>query len=97
MCGSSDELDEAFEEARADFVKRLGRRSLPTAQAISNATTIHDVAEAIAEVEEQQQRSGRLRALGRLKPFVRGLQEYARVIEVFVQVKPDIIGLLWVG
>jgi hypothetical protein len=93
----STELDEAFEAARAEFVGGLKRRKLAVAQALSKATTVDDVRTAISEIEEQQQRSGKLRALGRLKPVVRGLQEYTGVLEVFVQVKPDIIGLIWVG
>ena len=93
------EPDEAFEAARAEFVSGLSRRTskLAIAQALSKATTVDDVRSEIAKIEEQQQRSGKLRALGRLKPFVKGLQEYAGVLEVFVQVKPDIIGLIWVG
>jgi len=94
---ASTDLDEAFEAARADFVGSLKRRSLPAAQALSKATTIQHVLDAIAEVEAQQQRSGKLRALGRLKPLVNGLKEYAGVVEVFIQAKQDILSLIWVS
>jgi hypothetical protein len=97
MGGSSVGLDEAFEAARAEFVGGLKRRKLATAQALSKAATVDDVAEAIREMEEKQQRGGKLRALGRLKPIIKGLQEYAGVVEVFVQVKPDVLGLIWVS
>jgi hypothetical protein len=97
MAALSTELDEAFEAARAEFIGSLNRRNLPAAQALSKATSIHDVVDAIAEVEAQQQRSGRLRALGRLAPFVRGLQEYAGVVEVFIQAKQDVLSLIWVS
>ncbi|KEZ46617.1 hypothetical protein SAPIO_CDS0441 [Scedosporium apiospermum] len=92
---ASTDLDEAFEAARAEFVGSLKRRSLPAAQALSKATTIQHVLDAIAEVEAQQQRSGKLRALGRLKPLVNGLKEYAGVVEVFIQAKQDILSLIW--
>jgi len=97
MGSPSAELDEAFEAARAEFVGSLKRNKLATAQALSKAATVNDVAEAIREIEEKQQRDGKLRALGRLKPVVKGLHEYAGVVEVFVQVKPDILGLIWVS
>jgi len=94
---SSGDLEEAFEAARAEFVSGLKRRDLATARALSKATSIQDVVDAIAEVEAQQQRSGSLRALGRLEPFVKGLQEYAGVIEVFIQAKQDVLSLIWVS
>jgi hypothetical protein len=97
MGDSSVGLDEAFEAARAAFVGGLKRRKLATAQALSKAATVDDVIEAIREIEEEQQRSGKMRALGRLKPIVKGLQEYAGVVEVFIQVKPDVLGLIWVS
>ena len=90
-------LDEAFETARAEFAGGLKRRELATAQALSKVATVDDVFEAIREIEEKHQRSGKMRALGRLKPMVKGLQEYAGVVQVFVQVKPDILGLIWVS
>jgi len=37
-----------------------------------------------------------LRNLRRIEPFITGISQYAKVIEVFVQVKPEILGLIWV-
>jgi len=97
MRDSSAGLDEAFEAARAEFVGGLKRRKLATAQALSEVATVDHVVEAITEIETEQQRSGKMRALGRLKPIVKGLQEYAGVVQVFTQVKPDVLGVIWVS
>ena len=45
---------------------------------------------------EQAKRRG-LRNMRKIKPFVDVLAQYARVIEVFVNVKPDLLGLIWVS
>jgi len=50
----------------------------------------------IDSLEAEQAARGCIRNMTRIMPFVNGLSQYARVIEVFVQVKPDILSFIWV-
>ncbi|KAF8246952.1 hypothetical protein K440DRAFT_644273 [Wilcoxina mikolae CBS 423.85] len=59
---------------------------------------VHTEAELMALIdtlEAEQASQGCIRNMTRIMPFVNGLSQYARVIEVFVQVKPDILSLIW--
>ena len=58
--------------------------------------TIVDLKDAIEEIQKAQAQRYGLRNLNKIKHFLNGLQQYAGVLEVFVQVKPDILGLIWV-
>ncbi|KAH9209575.1 hypothetical protein DL95DRAFT_526798 [Leptodontidium sp. 2 PMI_412] len=89
------ESESQFFKMRTTISGGIDRREFVAMVALSKAATVDDVVEAIREIEEEQQLSGKMRALGRLKPIVKGLQEYAGVVEVFVQVKPDVLGLIW--
>ncbi|KAF8241747.1 hypothetical protein K440DRAFT_608219 [Wilcoxina mikolae CBS 423.85] len=63
----------------------------------SNVTTEDDVRSLIESLEAEQGSRGCLRNLNRVKPFINGLSQYATVIEVFVQVNPQILSFIWVG
>ncbi|KAL9614732.1 MAG: hypothetical protein Q9167_000801 [Letrouitia subvulpina] len=82
----------SFEEAAASFRKRL---SVENIQDFQNVQNIGDLTIAIRAIESEQSRRKAFRNLNRLRPFVNSLNDYARVIEVFVTCKPDILGLIW--
>ena len=52
--------------------------------------------DATREVQRQQAKTKTYRGLKRIEPLIKVLQEYSSVIDTFVQVKPDIMGLIWV-
>lgn len=58
--------------------------------------TVDDLRDAIEEIQNDQAQRHGLRNLNKIKHFLHGLEQYAGVLEVFVQVKPDILGLIWV-
>lgn len=58
-------------------------------------TNIEDVWTQTGNIQETQSKSKTLRNMQRIEHYVKGLERYAAVIEVFVQVKPDLLGLIW--
>ena len=47
-------------------------------------TTIDDVRSAIAEIQQRQIITGQQKYLARLKPFLASLEQYGKVVEVFL-------------
>ena len=56
-----------------------------------------DLKAAIEDIQKDQAKRRGFRNLAKIRPFINGLQQYANVLEVFVQVKPGLLGLLWVS
>lgn len=93
MASSVNPLQRVFENARREF-----QNDLPAGtkfQDILAATSIEQVYTVIKTLQTAQGKKGSLRHLSRLEPFLSRLSDLAGVIEVFVQVKPDILALLW--
>jgi hypothetical protein len=57
-----------------------------------NVEELYDVTD---KLQEEQSKTGRLRHLSKIEPFIEGLRRYASVIEVFMQAKPDVLALIW--
>jgi hypothetical protein len=47
------------------------------------------------KLQDEQAKQGRLRHLRRIEPYLERLRQYNEVINTFVQVKPDILALIW--
>lgn len=93
MSADEDAGCEAFKEAQQAFRKKIvNERHYDD---ILRKTTINDVYEATFKAQEELAGKGRLKHLARIQPFLNKLQEYASVIEVFVQVKPEVLALIW--
>ena len=63
--------------------------------AINRIKTFADLQNAIRDIEAKQALSKSIRNINRIRPFVNSLQQYTGVIEVFVNVKPDFLALIW--
>ena len=83
----------AFEIAIKDFLDSLVDGNQYD---LSHFQSIHDVYDETEKIQKEQGRRGALRNLQRIQPFLQRLSEYSGVVEVFVQVKPDVLALLWV-
>lgn len=59
--------------------------------------TIDDVYKEINRIQEEQGRKGELRNMNRIAPFLVCLEQYSNVLDTFVQVKPSVLALIWVG
>ncbi|CZR41601.1 uncharacterized protein FPRO_11190 [Fusarium proliferatum ET1] len=90
---SADQVSEVFEKAKADFLNGIKDQKLRSQ--LQKATTIDDIWDYTDQLQKDQGSNKRLRGLKRIGPYIERLQEYAGVIEVFVQAKPDILALIW--
>lgn len=59
--------------------------------------TIDDVYREIDRTQEEQGRKGQLRYMKRIEPFLSCLEQYSAVLDTFVQVKANVLALIWVG
>jgi len=86
-------LDDIFKSAKRDFLKKLPKSIQfdPT-----QITTMEDVYSAAKAIEEQQKKTKTYCGLKRIEPLLKSLGEFAGAIDVLVQVKPDILSLIWV-
>ncbi|KAF4443329.1 NACHT nucleoside triphosphatase [Fusarium acutatum] len=90
---STDQVSEVFEKAKADFLNGIKDQKLRSQ--LQKATTVDDIWDYTEQLQKDQGSNKRLRGMKRIGPYIERLQEYAGVIEVFVQVKPDILALIW--
>ncbi|CVK97829.1 uncharacterized protein FPRN_10771 [Fusarium proliferatum] len=90
---STDQVSEVFEKAKADFLNGIKDQKLRIQ--LQKATTIDDIWDYTDQLQKDQGSNKRLRGMKRIGPYIERLQEYAGVIEVFVQAKPDILALIW--
>lgn len=88
---SIDPVEQAFADAKRSFRTKLKDPDIyKQILAISNINDLYD------ETEKLQERwYGKSRNLMKIRPFLDRLKRYAGVIETFVQVKPDIVALIW--
>ncbi|KAJ5826601.1 NACHT nucleoside triphosphatase [Penicillium robsamsonii] len=90
---NSARLSGAFQNAKQEFLASLKDPSL--FDSVLNVTSMQDVYKFTTQLQEKQSKSNGLRNLGKIKPYLDRLKEYARVIEVFVSAKPEILALIW--
>ncbi|UKZ82346.1 hypothetical protein TrVFT333_010133 [Trichoderma virens FT-333] len=88
-----DTIQLAFAEAVREFKSKLKNDRLYTD--ILKTRSIDEVYDATDALQAEQGKQGRLRHLSKIKPFLEGLRGYADVIDTFVQVKPDVLALIW--
>ncbi|KAK7698936.1 hypothetical protein SLS57_012494 [Botryosphaeria dothidea] len=87
-------IADAFEVAKEEFLLKFPNCSRYD---FSKHSTIGDVYEATDQIQREQASKGTLRNLAKIKPFLDGLAKYEKVIETLVQVKPDVLALIWVA
>jgi len=90
---ASDPSEHAFEAAKIAFRRKLQDDSVY--EDLLQTTTIDQLWKAIEQVQRPQHIQKRLQHMARIKGFLDKLMAYSAVIDTFVQVKPDIMGLIW--
>jgi len=93
MGPSNDLVQLAFEKSIRDFKANLKDDELYSE--ILQTTTIDQVYDLTDKLQEEQAKNGHMRHLSKIAPFLERLQGYVGAIETFVQVKPDILALIW--
>ncbi|KAH7249586.1 hypothetical protein B0J15DRAFT_536886 [Fusarium solani] len=90
---SSDAVKHAFNSAIEKFKKDLKNPDLY--DQILQTTSIDQVYDATDKLQEEQSKTGSLRHLSKIGPFLGRLKEYTDAVDTFVQAKPDILALIW--
>ncbi|KAF3009103.1 hypothetical protein E8E14_009642 [Neopestalotiopsis sp. 37M] len=89
----SNPIGEAFESAKREFKNELDDEKLY--HDILQTTSIDQVYEAMNKLQAEQLRTGGLRHLAKIGPYLTRIADYSKAVETFVQVKPDILALIW--
>jgi len=87
-------VDEAFESAKSDFLQKLTN---PQDYDFSKFTSIDQVYDTTDEIQREQAATGTMRNLRKIQPYLECMSQYVGVLETFVQIKPEILCLIWVG
>ncbi|KAN0108843.1 hypothetical protein V8E51_008585 [Hyaloscypha variabilis] len=93
MAHPYDPVQLAFEKSIRDFKVNLKDDRLYSE--ILQTTTIDQVYNFTEKLQADQNKDGHMRHLAKIGPFLENLRGYAGVIEVFIQVKPEILALIW--
>ena len=93
MATSYDPFQKAFQDVVRDFKDKLHDDKLYSK--IPQITSIDEVYNATDELQKVQARTGHLRHLSKIGPYLERLRDYSSIIGIFVQVKPDILALIW--
>ncbi|RYP91269.1 hypothetical protein DL770_002587 [Monosporascus sp. CRB-9-2] len=93
MAASTDPVQVAFEFAKSEFKDKLKDDAIY--DEILKTTSIEQVYDFTDNLQKQQAEKGHLRHLSKIEPFLNRLEEYSKVIEIFIQAKPDILALIW--
>jgi hypothetical protein len=88
-----DPVQLAFEKSIRDFKANLKDDRLYSE--ILQTSTIDQVYDFTEKLQADQAKDGHMRHLSKIGPFLERLRGYADAIETYVQVKPDILALIW--
>ena len=58
-------------------------------------TSIDEVYDATDKLQKEQAKSGHLRHLSKIEPYLERLRDYSGAIDTLVQAKPDVFALIW--
>lgn len=84
--------DPGFSRVLSAFRRRLSPQDITDFQ----FTTLEDLKEEITRIQEIQAQRRSIRNLNKVRPFLNGIEQYSKIIEVFVNAKPDIMAFIWV-
>lgn len=91
---SATSVNSDFDDAVRDFQGEFRDQEL------FDFTALHtgdDLYSEIQKTQEEQGRNKQLRNMKKIQPLLDCLEQYSSVLEVFVQVKPSVLALIWVG
>ncbi|KAK0630428.1 hypothetical protein B0T17DRAFT_607368 [Bombardia bombarda] len=90
---ANDPIEIAFLKASQDFKAKLKNQDLY--DKILQTRSIDEVYDATDALQREQAKNGRLRHLSKIQPFLERLRDYSGALDTFVQLKPDILSLIW--
>ncbi|KAI6778351.1 uncharacterized protein J7T54_002975 [Emericellopsis cladophorae] len=93
MPTASDFINADFEIARRRFKESVGDPDIYEKVLQTNGSD--EVTKLIKKAQEDAASSLGMRGMGRLEPFILRLKDFACVFETYVQIKPDLLALIW--
>ena len=90
---SFDPIQAAFDSAMREFKANLQDETIY--KEILQTTSIKQVYDATDKLQQEQAKNGHLRHLSKIQPYLTRVTEYANAVGVLIQVKPDILALIW--
>ena len=84
----------SFNTARQEFLHDFADDE--DAQTLRQLTSIDDVYNATDKIQKKQGESKTLQNLAKIQPYLSCLDQYASVLDTVIQVKPEILALIWV-
>ncbi|KAF8465673.1 hypothetical protein BDZ91DRAFT_220674 [Kalaharituber pfeilii] len=88
----NDTTSRAFQKALENFMAKLSKEQLKEFQDFGS---IQHVYICTKELQDKHKQNRTERYLARLNPYLDGLQQYAKVIDVLVQIRPEIMAIIW--
>lgn len=93
MASLNDPIQLVFDKSIREFKANLKNDKLYSE--ILQTTTIDQVYDITDKLQAEQAKDGHMRHMSKIGPFLERLRLYVGAIEVFVQVKPDMLALIW--
>jgi hypothetical protein len=93
MMAQFDPVQLAFDSAIRDFRDKLQDDDLY--RDIIQVKSIEEVWDATDKLQQEQGKKGHLRHLSKIASYLNRINDYKSAVDVFIQVKPDILGLIW--
>ena len=91
---SSSSIAAAFDTARKEFLCNFPDEDV---KVFSKFTSIDDVYDATDEIQREQEGNQTLRNLAKIQPYLECLNQYSGVLDTIVQIKPDVLAVIWVS
>lgn len=93
MTATQSLIQNAFQAAMLEFKTNLNNDELyAKLLAVASIDEVYDLTD---KLQADQGRKGHLRHLAKIEPYLNRLREYTSAIDTFVQVYPEIMGLIW--
>ena len=84
----------AFDTARKEFLRDVPDEDVAV---FSKSTSIDDIYNATDEIQKKQAGTRTLQNLSKIQPYLECLTQYSGVLDTIVQVKPDVLAIIWVS
>lgn len=92
---ASDSFQQAFELAKREFLDSLTNSNENLRREILSTTSVDQVYDATDKLQAEQSQRKSTQNLARIGPYLEALKHYTSAIEVFVQLNPGIMALVW--
>jgi hypothetical protein len=91
---SGSSIKDQFVEALQAFKQKA--RLSSSEESDFAMTSLDDLKNVVRQMEQEQERKRRMVNMKRLEPFLKSMEEYGKIVEIFVNVS-EVVAFVWVG